>query len=134
MVKAPYHQLRRHDAVAPAGCPINHTFSPYHPDYLKDPYQNLRTLRAETPVFYAAELGYVVLTRMADVAEVFKRTDVFSSEIVQDPVLPICAAARAILDVPDYTPSRSCRTARRPITHAFANTHWPAFRRVGWTC
>ena len=104
MVNAPYHQLRRPNAVAPAGCPIHHGFSPYQPDYLKDPYPRLRTLRIETPVFYAAELGYVVLTRMADVAEVFKRADVFSSEIVEDPVLPICAAARAILDVPDYNP------------------------------
>ena len=104
MVKAPYHQLRRPRAVAPAGCPVDHGFSPYRSDYLKNPYPGLRDLRTKTPVFYATELGYVVLTRMADVAEVFKRADVFSSEIVQDPVLPICAAARAVLDVPDYAP------------------------------
>ena len=104
MVKAPYHQLRRPRAVAPAGCPVDHGFSPYRSDYLKNPYPGLRDLRTKTPVFYTAELGYVGLTRMADVAEVFKRADVFSSEIVQDPVLPICAAARAVLDVPDYAP------------------------------
>ncbi|MEC8585789.1 MAG: hypothetical protein VXY81_14485, partial [Pseudomonadota bacterium] len=91
-------------AVAPAGCPVDHGFSPYRSDYLKNPYPGLRDLRTKTPVFYAAELGYVVLTRMADVAEVFKHADVFSSEIVQHPVLPICAAARAALDVPDYAP------------------------------
>ena len=42
---------------------------------------------------------------MADVAAVFKRANVFLSEIVQDPTLPICPATRATLDVPNYAPT-----------------------------
>ncbi len=104
MTANPYHKMRSADAVVPSGCPVDHNFSPYNSDYLQDPYGPLQKFRETAPVFYAEQLGYLVLTRMQDVAEVFKRSDVFSSENVQDPVLPICQAARDVLDVPDYNP------------------------------
>ncbi len=104
MTETAYHRIRPRPKTAPSGCPVDTTFSPFTDDYLRDPYPALRQRLADSPVFYAEELGYLVLTRMEDVAEVFRRKEDFSSENVQDPVLPICEAAREALNVPDYRP------------------------------
>ncbi|MEE2969571.1 MAG: cytochrome P450 [Pseudomonadota bacterium] len=90
--------------AAPADCPVDHGFSPFADGYVADPYGELAGRRRETPVFHAPDLGYLVLTRMSDVAEVFKRDDVFASENVQEPVTPVCAAAAARLAVNDFNP------------------------------
>ena len=103
MTETAYHRIQPRAATAPAGCPVNPDFSPFDADYLRDPYAALASLR-DQPVFYAEQLGYLVVTRMEDVAEVFRRKDDFSSENVQDPVLPICAEAGQVLAVPDYNP------------------------------
>ncbi|MGB0632420.1 MAG: cytochrome P450, partial [Alphaproteobacteria bacterium] len=50
------------------------------------------------------EPGYLVLTRMDDVAEVLRRSDDFSSENVQRPVRPVCAAAQDVLAAADFAP------------------------------
>ncbi len=114
MSESAYHKMRSNDAVAPAGCPVNHGFSPYEPGYLADPYGALKQLREDTPVFYAEELGYLVVTRMEDVAEVFRDFDTFSSENVQDPVLPICPAAVKILEADDYNPIAVLSNRQKP--------------------
>ncbi len=91
-------------AAAPVGCPVDHAFSPFAEGYAADPYGELARRRRETPVFHAPELGYLVLTRMADVADVLRRDDVFSSANVQEPVTPVSAAASARLAVDDFNP------------------------------
>lgn len=98
----------RADAI-PAGCPVVHGFSPFADEYVADPYGELAARRADTPVFYApgegaGDPGYLVLTRMEDVAEVLRRPDDFSSENVQRPVTPVCAAAQAVLAADDFNP------------------------------
>ena len=104
MSSKPYHTIRTERASVPEGCPVNHTFSPYAATYLKSPYPELAQLREESPIFYSEELGYLVVTRMEDVAEVFSNPDIYSSENVQDPVLPICAEAAQVLAAEDYDP------------------------------
>ena len=109
-----YHQIRPRLAQAPSGCPVDPTFSPFDPVYLRDPYAVLAERKSKHPVFYAEDLGYLVLTRMEDVAEVFRRKDDFSSENVQDPVLPICEAAQKTLSVDDYKPIKVMSNRAQP--------------------
>ena len=125
MADAAYHKMRREGTPAPEGCPIDHAFSPFSETYLKNPYAVLESFREDRPVFYSEELGYLVLTRMEDVAEVFRSPDIYASENVQDPVLPICDAAAEVLAVADYDPiavlsnrARPGHTRIRKHTHA----------------
>ena len=67
-----------------------------------------------SPVFYSEELGYLVVTRMKDIAAVFTNPDIYSSENVQDPVLPICDAAAEVLSAKDYDPVAVMSNRARP--------------------
>jgi len=109
-----YHKIRARRAPTPSGCPVNHGFSPFADAYLQNPYVELAKRRGSEPVFYAEELGYLVLTRMEDVSEVFRNPDVYSSENVQDPVRPICAAAAEVLSAADYNPIAVMSNRARP--------------------
>ena len=62
-----YHRAPGEAPPPPAGCPVHHTWSPLDDDYLRDPYSIAARLRDDTPVFYAEELGYLVITRMEDI-------------------------------------------------------------------
>ena len=114
MADSAYHKMRTEIAPAPAGCPVNHEFSTFEEHYMQDPYAELHKLRHDSPIFYSEKLGYLVLTRMEDVSEVFRNADVFSSENVQDPVLPICDAAAKVLAVPEYNPIAVMSNRARP--------------------
>ena len=81
----------------PTGCPVDHTFDPLAPDYLLDPYPVAARVRESTPVFYAPALDMWVVSRMDDVEAVFSDHETFSGRIVQDPMFPVCPAARAVL-------------------------------------
>lgn len=109
-----YHRIRGHAAPAPEGCPVDRDFSPYGDPYLADPYAVLGQKREEEPVFYAEKLGYLVVTRMQDVEEIFMNPEVFSSENVQDPVFPICEAAQKLLDAEDYDPVAVMSNRQQP--------------------
>ena len=52
-----YHKIRTERAPAPSGCPIDHGFSPFAPDYMANPYAELEQLRGESPVFYSEKPG-----------------------------------------------------------------------------
>ena len=119
---AAYHQMHRAAAPPPSDCPVEHSFSPFSEAYIADPYAVLAALRADRPVFYAPELGYLVLTRMADVAEVFRRPDDFASANVQDPVQPLCEEAAAILADPEYGPIAALSN-RAPPDHTRTRKH-----------
>ena len=80
-----------------------------HSPRLTNPYAELERLRGEQPVFIQ-ELG----SRMEDVAKVFRNADIFSSENVQDPVLPICDEAARVLTAPDYNPIAVMSNRARP--------------------
>ncbi len=99
-----YHQLRTDAPSPPSGCPVRHDWDPLSEDYLDDPYAIAHQLRDESPIFYAPSLGYVVVNRMEDVAEVFSDADTYSSTVVQDPVFPLADEASAVLAAPDFDP------------------------------
>jgi len=88
-----YHNIRIPPRVQPSGCPIDHDFTTFNESYLQNPYPELARIREQNPVFYSEKLGYLVVTRMEDLTEVFRDHDVYSSENVQDPVFPICDRA-----------------------------------------
>jgi cytochrome P450 len=104
MTETAYHQIRTSTHGAPSGCPIDHGFTPLSPEYVADPYPIAAAMRESTPVIYAEPLGFVVVSQMDLVTEVFMNPDVYSSENVQDPVFPICAEAAAVLGAPDFNP------------------------------
>ena len=98
-----YHRVRDEAPAPPAGCPVR-AWNPLSADYLADPYPVAGELREQTPIFYTDELGYVVVTRMEDIVEVFMNPDVYASVNVQDPVYPLSEEAAAVLAVPDFDP------------------------------
>ena len=77
-------------------------------------------LRDDTPVFYAEELGYLVITRMEDIDAVFRNPDVFASANVQDPVFP--------LPKPAMDQDRRCQSSDRPGWRAGWRVRWVADR------
>ncbi len=99
-----YHQAPEAVVPAPSGCPVNHSWSPLNEDYLEDPYVIASALRDESPIFFSEKLGYVIVTRMEDVEEVFMNPDVYASTNVQDPVFPIGPEASKVLAAPDFNP------------------------------
>ncbi len=98
-----YHQMHGDVPAPPATCPVR-SWNPLGAEYLADPYPSARELREETPVFFTDELGYLVVTRMEDIVEVFMNPDVYASVNVQDPLFPLSPEAAAVLAVDDYNP------------------------------
>jgi cytochrome P450 len=109
-----YHKVQIPPATRPGGCPVDHDFTPFDPDYLRDPYPQLERMSVEQPIFYAEKLGYLVVTRYDDIIEVFKNPDVFSSENVQDPIFPVCEAAQQVLAAKDYNPQAVMSNRQQP--------------------
>ncbi|MGD9704112.1 MAG: cytochrome P450 [Acidimicrobiia bacterium] len=99
-----YHQQRVGGRRPPAGCPVEHSWSPLSDDYLRDPYPIARQLSADAPVFYAETLRVLVVSRMEDIVAVFTDPDTFASVNVQDPIFPLSEEAAAILATPDFDP------------------------------
>jgi cytochrome P450 len=109
-----YHKVHIPPATKPSGCPVDHDFTPFDADYLQNPYPQLEKLTDEQPTFFSEQLGYLVLTRLEDVLEVFKNPDIFSSENVQDPVFPVCEEAQKILSAEDYNPQAVMSNRQQP--------------------
>ena len=109
-----YHKISPPPATEPTGCPFNHDFSPFGAQYLADPYPELSRLRSDSPIFFAEQLGYLVVTRMEHVVEVFKDHELFSSANVQDPIFPLCEAAREVMSAPDYNPQAVMSNCQQP--------------------
>ncbi len=99
-----YHQERLEIPPPPAGCPVHATWSPLDDDYLADPYPLASQLREDMPVFYAEQLGYLVVNEMEHIEAIFLDHETFASANVQDPVFPLHPAAKEVLGVEDYDP------------------------------
>ena len=103
--KNTYHQAPDSiERLPPAGCPVNRSWSPLDIDYLANPYPIARGLSDQHPMFYAEELGHVVVSSMSDIERVFMDPDTFASTNVQDPIFPLVDEARALLGSPDFNP------------------------------
>jgi cytochrome P450 len=109
-----YHNILTKPEVEPSGCPVNHEFTTFNDDYLANPYPQLTKIREEHPVFYSKQLGFLVVTRMEDVTEIFRDHDVYSSKNVQDPVFPICKKAAAVLAAEDFNPVAVMSNRQQP--------------------
>lgn len=115
------------DTGAP-GCPVNADFDPLSVEYLADPFAVLATLPTDqTPVFYAPSIGYYVVTRYADIEEVFRDSTTFSAAAAQLPLVELTAEASEILAAGGYKPRPTMVSLdepaharlRRPATRAF---------------
>jgi cytochrome P450 len=128
--------------VAP-GCPVNAAFDPLSPAYLDDPYAILAALPlAEAPIFYAPSIGYHVVTRHADIAQVFDDPATYSAAVAQAPLVPLSPEAQRILLDGGHAPQPSMVSLdepaharlRRPAARAFAVKRvtdlMPTIRRV----
>ena len=104
MAENKYHQERLDTPPPPSGCPVHSTWSPLNEDYLEDPYAIASVLREEHGTFYAEELGYLVVTEMADIEAIFIDHETFASVNVQDPVFPLAPEAQQILAAEDFDP------------------------------
>src|SRR5690554_1684876 len=77
--------------LAPNGCPVSQAaqdFNPFHSDYMQNPAAFLASFREDEPVFYNPELDYWVVTRYADVKEVFRNSAVFSPANALEKITP----------------------------------------------
>ena len=77
-------------------CPVSRlaeSFDPFTDPYLQDPYSFWATARPEEPVFFSPSLDYWIVSRYADVRQVFMDTDSFSAGISITPLRELCAAA-----------------------------------------
>jgi hypothetical protein len=74
-----------------------HDFDPLGEDYLRDPYARLALAQREHPIFFAPELDAFIVTRFADVEQVFADTESFSSSNTVSPIWPVSPEAAAVL-------------------------------------
>jgi cytochrome P450 len=115
------------DAMA-QGCPVHESFDPLSPEYLADPYAVLASLPLEEgPVFYAPSIGYYVVTRYADVMQVYGDPQTYSAAVAQQPLATLIPEAQQILLDGGHRPQPSMVSLdepahprlRRPATRAF---------------
>jgi cytochrome P450 len=128
--------------VAP-GCRVDAAFDPLSPAYLDDPFAILAALPlAEAPIFYAPSIGYHVVTRHADIAQVFDDPATYSAAVAQAPLVPLSPEAQRILLDGGHAPQPSMVSLdepaharlRKPAARAFAvkrvNDLMPTIRRI----
>jgi hypothetical protein len=111
------------------GCPVNRSFDPLSPDFLADPYAVLAALPGEAaPVFFAPSIGYYVLTRYADIEQVFADPVTYSAAAAQAPLVPLVPEAQRILLAGGHKPQPSMVSLdepeharlRKPAARAFS--------------
>ena len=114
----------------PVSCPADETFDPLSPEFLADPFAVLAGLppRAERPVFFASSIGYYVVTRHADIEQVFGDPASYSAAVTQAPLAPLVPEAQQILLAGGHQPQPSMVSLdepeharlRRPAARAFS--------------
>ena len=105
------------DAAAPApSCPVSHIAKDFDALDLAEPFAFYARARAQEPVFYDPATDYYVISRYDDVKGVFENWQGFSSEIAQQPLKPLCSAAKKIMTDGGFT-AYSGLSARVPPDH-----------------
>jgi cytochrome P450 len=114
---------------AAPGCPVRDGFDPLSEHYLADPYAVLAGLpTAGEPVFYAPSIGYYVVTRYAEIEQVFRDPRTYSAAVAQAPLAPLVPEAQQILLAGGHQPQPSMVSLdepeharlRRPAARAFS--------------
>jgi len=106
---------------------MTHALDPLAEDVLADPYPFLAQIREDAPVVYCPAIDMWIVTRHADVEEVFLDPQRFSAAIAQAPLMPLCDEAMAILKadfgiqpvMSNFDPPGHSRI-RRPLARAFS--------------
>jgi cytochrome P450 len=110
------------------GCPVHEEFDPLSEEFLADPYAVLATLPVdEGPVFYAPALDYYVVTRYAEIEQVFLDNETYSAATAQLPLVTLVPEAVEILLAGGHKPQPSMvsldepahRRLRAPTVRAF---------------
>jgi cytochrome P450 len=105
--------------MAASRCPVHEDFDPLAPEFLADPYAVLAALPVgEAPLFYAPSIGYYVLTRHADIEQVFRDPATFSAAAAQAPLVPLVPEAAEILLAGGHRPQPSMVSLDEPA-HAW---------------
>ncbi len=114
----------------PVSCPADETFDPLSSEFLADPFAVLAGLppRAERPVFFASSIGYYVVTRHADIEQVFGDPASYSAAVTQAPLAPLVPEAQQILLAGGHQPQPTMVSLdepeharlRRPAARAFS--------------
>jgi cytochrome P450 len=108
------------------GCPVHEGFDPLSPEFLADPYAVLAGLpRSGAPVFFAPSIGYYVITRYADIEQVFRDPGSYSAAVAQAPLVPLVPEAQQILLAGGHRPQPSMVSLDEP---AHARLRKPAAR------
>lgn len=71
------------------GCPVTamgEAFRPFESPYIDDPYELMARAREDEPVFYSPEIDHWIVTRYADVKEILRDPESFSSRMAQSPI------------------------------------------------
>ena len=114
---------------AASGGPVREAFDPLSPEYLADPYAIMAALPlAAEPIFYAPSIGYYVVTRHADIEQVFRDPQTYSAAVAQAPLAPLIPQAQQILLAGGHKPQPSMvsldepahRRLRGPAARAFS--------------
>jgi len=102
-------------APAVHGCPIDESFDPLSPDFLADPCAVMAALPREgRPIFFAPSIGYYVLTRYADIEQVFRDPSSYSAAVAQAPLVPLVPEAQRILLAGGHKPQPSMVSLDEP--------------------
>jgi cytochrome P450 len=116
-------------AGAAPGCPVHESFDPLSADFLSDPYTCLAVLPwEEQPLFFAPSIGYYVVTRYADIEQVFMDPAAYSAAVAQAPLVPVVPEAQRILLAGGHKPQPSMVSLdepeharlRKPTARAFS--------------
>src|SRR5579864_183428 len=111
------------------GCLVDESFDPLSPEFLADPYAVMAALDLDrAPVFFAPSIGYYVVTRYADIDEVFRDPATYSAAVAQAPLVPIVPEAQQILLGGGYQPQPTMVSLdepeharlRKPAAQAFS--------------
>jgi len=87
-------------------CPVVESFDPLSPEFIADPYAIMAALGLdEAPIFFAPSIGYYVITRHADMAEVFRDPATYSAAEATVPMVPLVAEAQQILHAGGFKPA-----------------------------
>ena len=84
--------------------------------------------REEQPIFFAPSIGYYVLTRYADIEQVFQDPATYSAAVAQAPLVPLVPEAQQILLAGGHKPQPSMVSLdepeharlRKPTARAFS--------------
>ena len=104
------------NAVAVPTCPHAELGRDFEPFNTAQPFAFYARARAQAPIFYSPEIDYWVVTRYADIREIFRNPATFSSENTQAPFKQRPAEVQKILDEGGFA-NVSGLSGRQPPDH-----------------